>query len=119
MFYQFFSPPPTRARDPKVVYNELSYPPHPITSLYRPHSCDLLRSSCYDNVPSAHEENWQCDGYHSLQSLFCVGSFYFGGGSGGLQSDHKFLLLFAYTSVMATLLSNLAQNQDVGVPVAD
>ncbi|KAK4651542.1 hypothetical protein QC762_602785 [Podospora pseudocomata] len=51
--------------------------------------------------------------------LFCVGSFYFGGGSGGLQSDHKFLLLFAYTSVMATLLSNLAHNQKVGVPVAD
>lgn len=51
--------------------------------------------------------------------LFCVGSFYFGGGSGGLQSDHKFLLLFAYTSVIATLLSNLAQNQEVGVPVAD
>ncbi|KAK4662841.1 hypothetical protein QC763_602785 [Podospora pseudopauciseta] len=30
--------------------------------------------------------------------LICVGSFCFGGGSGGLQSDHKFLLLFALSS---------------------
>ncbi|KAK0666690.1 hypothetical protein QBC41DRAFT_357938 [Cercophora samala] len=55
----------------------------------------------------------------SFTILFCVGSFYFGGGSGGLQTDHKFLLLFAYTSVMATLLSNLTQNHDRGVSVVD
>ncbi|KAK0745177.1 hypothetical protein B0T21DRAFT_280959 [Apiosordaria backusii] len=41
----------------------------------------------------------------AFSMVFCVGSFYFGGG--GLKSDHKFLLLFAYMSVMATLLSNL------------
>ncbi|KAK0666685.1 hypothetical protein QBC41DRAFT_230015 [Cercophora samala] len=41
----------------------------------------------------------------TFSMVFCVGSFYFGGGS--LKSDHKFLLLFAYMSVMATLLSNL------------
>ncbi|VBB83924.1 Putative protein of unknown function [Podospora comata] len=44
--------------------------------------------------------------------LFCVGSFYFGGGRGGLKTDTKFLLLFAYTSVMATLLSNFAPHQE-------
>ncbi|KAK4457835.1 hypothetical protein QBC42DRAFT_31994 [Cladorrhinum samala] len=40
---------------------------------------------------------------------FCVGSFCFGGRNGGanVNTDHKFLLLFAYTGVMATLLSNL------------
>ncbi|KAK4172045.1 hypothetical protein QBC36DRAFT_364102, partial [Triangularia setosa] len=48
----------------------------------------------------------------SFSLLFCVGSFYFGGGSGGLKTDTKFLLLFAYTSVMATLLSNLAEHQE-------
>ncbi|KAK0672325.1 hypothetical protein QBC41DRAFT_299812 [Cercophora samala] len=48
----------------------------------------------------------------SFSLLFCVGSFYFGGGSGSLRTDTKFLLLFAYTSVMATLLSNLAQHQE-------
>ncbi|KAK0735684.1 hypothetical protein B0T21DRAFT_290138, partial [Apiosordaria backusii] len=48
----------------------------------------------------------------SFSLLFCIGSFYFGGGSGGLKTDTKFLLLFAYTSVMATLLSNLAQHQE-------
>ncbi|KAK4232492.1 hypothetical protein QBC38DRAFT_462884 [Podospora fimiseda] len=37
---------------------------------------------------------------------FCVGSFVFG----SLNTDHKFLLLFAYTGVMATLLSNLHVN---------
>ncbi|KAK4199656.1 hypothetical protein QBC40DRAFT_281507 [Triangularia verruculosa] len=49
----------------------------------------------------------------SFSLLFCVGSFYFGGGSGGLKTDTKFLLLFAYTSVMATLLSNLAPHQEL------
>ncbi|KAK4173449.1 hypothetical protein QBC36DRAFT_57403 [Triangularia setosa] len=48
----------------------------------------------------------------SFSLLFCAGSFYFGGGSGGLKTDTKFLLLFAYTSVMATLLSNLAPHQE-------
>ncbi|KAK4232494.1 hypothetical protein QBC38DRAFT_2631 [Podospora fimiseda] len=35
--------------------------------------------------------------------LFCVGSFVL---FGSINTDHKFLLLFAYTGVMATLLSN-------------
>ncbi|KAK4232445.1 hypothetical protein QBC38DRAFT_279 [Podospora fimiseda] len=35
--------------------------------------------------------------------LFCVGSFVFAGNN--INTDHKFLLLFAYTGVMATMLS--------------
>ncbi|KAK3995903.1 hypothetical protein QBC44DRAFT_366286 [Cladorrhinum sp. PSN332] len=35
--------------------------------------------------------------------LFCVGSFVFAGEN--MNTDHKFLLLFAYTGVIATLLS--------------
>ncbi|KAK4166400.1 hypothetical protein QBC43DRAFT_313617 [Cladorrhinum sp. PSN259] len=39
--------------------------------------------------------------------IFCVGSIVL---FGSLNTDHKFLLLFAYTGVMATLLSNLQGN---------
>ncbi|KAK4166401.1 hypothetical protein QBC43DRAFT_313623 [Cladorrhinum sp. PSN259] len=46
--------------------------------------------------------------------LFCVGSFVFPGG-GNVNTDHKFLLLFAYTGVMATLLSNLNEGCRVAV----